>query len=182
MSRFLNTEILLIWIYYLNFLPLILNLFNWLLNDTYGNPLQCSCLENPRDRLPSMGSHRVGHNWSDLAWHSIAWGFPGGSMVKNLPANAGDASSIPEAGRSPGRGNDNPLQYFCLENLRDRETWQATFHGVTKSWRQQSTTHMHTNTMFSESHMRLVMLQALINYSVANSLFLERGPQNTCYR
>ena len=46
-------------------------------------------------------------------------GFTGGSMVKNPPANAeaaGDASSIPGPGRSPGEGNGNPLQYSCLEN------------------------------------------------------------------
>ena len=49
-------------------------------------------------------------------------GFPGGSMVKNLPANAGDAGLIPGLGRSPGKGNDNPLQYFCLENPVDRGT------------------------------------------------------------
>ena len=103
--------------------------------------------------------------------------FPGGSVVRNLPTNAGDAGL-----RSPGGRNGNPLQYFCLENPSDRETWQATVHGVTKSWTQQSPTHMHTHTMFYESHMRLVMLQALIIYSVANSLFLEREPRNTCYR
>ena len=44
-------------------------------------------------------------------------GFPGGSMVKNLPANAG---LIPRLGRFPGKGNDNPVQYFCLENPTDR--------------------------------------------------------------
>ena len=43
-------------------------------------------------------------------------GFPGGSVVKNPPANAGDIGSIPGPGRSPGRGNGNPLQYSCLEN------------------------------------------------------------------
>ena len=43
-------------------------------------------------------------------------GFPGGSMRKNPPANAGDAGLIPVLGRSPGEGNDNPLQYSCLEN------------------------------------------------------------------
>ena len=48
-------------------------------------------------------------------------GFPGGSMVKNLPANAGDAGSIPGSGRSPGGGNANPFQYSCLENSMDRE-------------------------------------------------------------
>ena len=59
-------------------------------------------------------------------------GFPGGSVVKDPPANAGDASLIPELGRSPGEGNGNPLQYSCLENSMDRGAWWATVHGVTK--------------------------------------------------
>ena len=61
-------------------------------------------------------------------------GFPGGSVVKNLPANAGDSratGSIPESGRSPGEGNGHPLQYSCLENSMDKEAWWATVHGVT---------------------------------------------------
>ena len=45
-------------------------------------------------------------------------GFPGGSVVKNPPADAGDTQSIPGSGRSPGEGNDNPLQYSCLGNPR----------------------------------------------------------------
>ena len=56
-------------------------------------------------------------------------GFPGGAVVKNLPANAGDAGdtgSISGLGRSPGGGHGNPLQYSCLENLMDRGAWQAT--------------------------------------------------------
>ena len=44
-------------------------------------------------------------------------GFLGGSTVKNLPANAGDAGSIPGSGKSPGEGNDNPLQYSCWDDL-----------------------------------------------------------------
>ena len=51
-------------------------------------------------------------------------GFPGGTVVKNLPANTGDAKnvgSIPGSGRSPGVGNGNPLQYSCLENSKDRD-------------------------------------------------------------
>ena len=60
-------------------------------------------------------------------------GFPGGSVVKNLPANAGDAGSVPGLGRSPSEGNGNPLQYSCLENFMDRGTWQAAALGVTKS-------------------------------------------------
>ena len=52
-------------------------------------------------------------------------------MVKNLPVDAGDkrdASSVPGLRRSPGGGHGNPLQYSCLENLMDREAWQATVH------------------------------------------------------
>ena len=56
----------------------------------------------------------------------------GGSVVKNPPANAGDAGSIPGSERSPRGGNDNPLQYYCLENPMDRGAWWATVHGVTK--------------------------------------------------
>ena len=60
--------------------------------------------------------------------------FPGGSVVKNLPANAGGAGSIPRWGRSPGGRQGNPLQNSCLENSLDREAWWATVHGVAKSW------------------------------------------------
>ena len=51
--------------------------------------------------------------------------FPGGSAVKNLPANARDEGLIPGLGRSPGEGNGNPLQYSCLGNPTDRVTWSA---------------------------------------------------------
>ena len=61
-------------------------------------------------------------------------GLPGGSVVKNLPANTGDVGSDPGSGRSPGEGNGNPLQDSCLENPVDRGAWQATVHGVVKSW------------------------------------------------
>ena len=60
------------------------------------------------------------------------WGFPGGSPVMNLPANAGALGSSPGLGRSPGEGNGNLLQYSCLENPMDRRAWWATVHGVTK--------------------------------------------------
>ena len=59
-------------------------------------------------------------------------GFPGGSVVKNPPANAGDAGSIPGSGRSPGVGNGNPLQYSCLGNPMDRGAWWATVPGLTE--------------------------------------------------
>ena len=63
-------------------------------------------------------------------------GFPGGTVVKNPSANAGDARDtglIPGSGRSSGGGNDNPLQYSCLEDPMDRGPWQAIVHGVAKS-------------------------------------------------
>ena len=53
-------------------------------------------------------------------------GVPGGSVVKNPPANAGDMGLIPGSGRSPGGENGNPLQYSYLENPMDRGAWQAT--------------------------------------------------------
>jgi len=59
-------------------------------------------------------------------------GLPGGSVVKNLPANAGDGGSISRLGRSPGEENGNPIQYSCLESPMDRGAWWATVHGVTK--------------------------------------------------
>ena len=58
---------------------------------------------------------------------------PDGSVVKNPPANAGDMDSVSGLGRSPGEGNGNPVQYFCLEISMDRGVWQATVHGVPKS-------------------------------------------------
>ena len=60
-------------------------------------------------------------------------GFPGGSAVKNLPANAGDKGSVLGLGRFPGGGNGNPLQYSCLENSMDRGARKAIVHGVSKS-------------------------------------------------
>ena len=68
-------------------------------------------------------------------------GFPGGSVIKNLPASVGDAGDVgstPESGRSPGGRNFNPLQYSCLENPMDRGALWATVHGITKHWTQLS--------------------------------------------
>ena len=58
--------------------------------------------------------------------------FPGGSVAKNLPTNAGDEGLIPRLGRSSRDGNGNPFQYSCLENPMDRGAWWAMVHGVTK--------------------------------------------------
>ena len=68
-------------------------------------------------------------NGKKSVWHD----FPGGSKVKNPPANIGDVGLIPGSGRSPGEGDGNPLQYSCLENPMDREAWWTTVHGVSQS-------------------------------------------------
>ena len=71
------------------------------------------------------------HEWLALFYSQVG-GFPGGSVVQNPPANAGDTSSIPRWGRSPGEGNDSLLQYSCLGNPMDREACRATVHGITR--------------------------------------------------
>ena len=57
--------------------------------------------------------------------------FPGGSVITNPPANAGDSGLILGLGKAPGEGNGNPLQYSCLGNPKDRRAQQTTAHGVT---------------------------------------------------
>ena len=96
--------------------------------------------------LSSIGSHRVGHNWSDLAaaaayYICILCIIYGASqvvlVVKKLPAKAGDvrdAGWIPGLGRSPGEGHGNPLHYSYLENPIDRGAWQATVWRVRQDW------------------------------------------------
>ena len=70
----------------------------------------------------------------ELLEHILILGFPGGSDSKESACNAGDPGTFPGSGRSPGEGNGNPLQYSSLENSMDRGAWQATVHGVAKSW------------------------------------------------
>ena len=60
--------------------------------------------------------------------------FAGGSDGKESTCNARDLGSVPGLERSPGEGNGNPLQHSCLENPSERGTWEATVHGVAKSW------------------------------------------------
>ena len=62
----------------------------------------------------------------------ILQSFPRRSVGKESACSAGDRGLIPGSGRSPGEGNDNPLQNSCLENPMDRGAWQATVHGVTR--------------------------------------------------
>jgi len=87
-----------------------------------------SCLRS----LIKIWNLKPGKNRTLCTDFSKQLGFPAGSVIKNLPANAGDAISIPGPGRSPGEGNGNPLQYSCLENPMDRGAWSATVHGVTE--------------------------------------------------
>ena len=85
--------------------------------------------------LQSMGLQRVRHNLvaeQKQETPATMRGFPGGSVVKNPPANTGDVGLIAGSGRSPGEGNGNPLQYSGLENPMNRGAWQATVHGIAK--------------------------------------------------
>ena len=77
-------------------------------------------------------------NYLKLPFH-----FPGGSDGKASVYNVGDLGSSPGSGRSPREVNDNPLQYYCLENPIDRGAWQAAVHGVTKSGHDLATKHHH---------------------------------------
>ena len=82
--------------------------------------------------IPGLGRSPEEGNGYPLQY---PWGFLGGSVVKNPPANArdaGDIGLIPESGRSPGEGNDNPFHCSCLGNILDRGAWQAPVLGIAK--------------------------------------------------
>ena len=84
----------------------------------------------------TVGEGKGRTNW-ESSYNIQNRGLPGGSVVKNPPANTdatGDAGSIPGSGRSSGGGNGNPLQYSGQENSMDRWAWWTIVHGVTKSW------------------------------------------------
>ena len=93
------------------------------------------CMDREAWQVTVHGLQKVGHNWATK--HSMSWlDFRGGTLVKNLPANAGDANDaglIPVLGRYLGGGNGHPLQYSCLENSMGRGDWRVTVHGVAKS-------------------------------------------------
>ena len=84
--------------------------------------------------LPSEDTVRRQLSAAKEALHQnlTSWDFPGGPVVKNPPASAGDTGSIPRSGRSSAGGHGNPLQYSYLENPTDRGAWQATVRRVTK--------------------------------------------------
>ena len=96
-----------------------------------GNPLQCSCLENPRDsRAWWAAVYGVAQSRTQLKRLSSS---SSGSSGKGSACNAGYLGSVPGLGSSPGEGNGCQLQYFCLENSMGRGAWWATVHGVAKS-------------------------------------------------
>ena len=102
-----------------------------------GNSLQYPCLENSMDRRAwRVIVHRVTKSQTELI--DLTLPLPLQSVVKNLPANVGDVGLIPGQGRSPGEGNDHPLQYSRLGNSTNRGAWQATVHGVAESQTQLS--------------------------------------------
>ena len=102
-----------------------------------GNPLQCSCLENPTDRGAWWAAvYGVAQSWTQLKQLSSSsssssfslWASLVAQLVKKSPCNVGDLGSIPGLGRSPGEGKGYPLQYSGLENSMD-----CIVHRVTKS-------------------------------------------------
>ena len=74
------------------------------------------------------------YSCGNLLMLKITLGFPDGSDGKESACNSGDLGLILGSGRFPGEGNSNPLQYSSLDNSMDRGAWQATVHGVVKSW------------------------------------------------
>ena len=90
-------------------------------------------LEYKKNTQNSIIRKKLNLKWTNgLYRHVTKLGFPGGSLAKNPPANAGDVGLLSELGRSHGEGNSDSLQYSCLENPMDRGAWQATVHGVTR--------------------------------------------------
>ena len=85
--------------------------------------------------------------------NELSWGFSDGSVVKNPPANAGASGLIPGLGRSPGEGQGNSLQYFCLENHRDRGAWRAAVHRVAESDTTEATARTHACTCLLSASM-----------------------------
>ena len=106
-----------------------------------GTSLQYPYLEKFHGQRNLVGYSPWDRKEPDMNEHSTAqfilntgWDFPGGSDSKASAHNVGDPSSIPGSRRYSGEGNGNPLQDSCLENSMDRGAFQATIHGVTRSW------------------------------------------------
>ena len=111
--------------------------FVWLGAPGGGTLYGCACGGLNSTHLSTAFSASIPPASSNNAWfgeeRGAGMGFPGGSEGKESACNAEDLGSIPGSGRSPGEGNDYPLQYSCLENPMDRGVWQATACGIAKS-------------------------------------------------
>ena len=88
---------------------------------------------SPQPCVSTLTLLHVGQQTQVWFGNTLTPAFPGDSVGKEAALNAEDPGSIPEAGRSPGEGNGNPLQYSCLENSMDKGAWWSTVHGVTNS-------------------------------------------------
>ena len=101
---------------------------------TYGHIIKTENICVSKD---IMGSEKIAYRTENKSASPMSYlGFPGGTVVKNPPANAGDTGdmgSIPGSGRSPGIGNGNPLQYSCLGNPMARGAWQVTVQSSRQS-------------------------------------------------
>ena len=94
--------------------------------------ITCSCAGETACWIPVCALAQPG--WDQIFLSKPSWQtFLGGSVVKKPPAKAGATGWIPHSGRSPGKGNGNPLQYSCLENPKDRGAWWTTVHGIAES-------------------------------------------------
>ena len=115
----------------------------------------CKCTELYTLSSESYMARILLHFFFLLEKEIRTYDFPGGAVVKNLPANAGDtrdAGSTPGSGRCPGGGNGNPLQYSCLKKFH-RGAWWATVHGITKSRTQLSArARTHTRRTYTSGH------------------------------
>ena len=117
-------------------------------------------------------------------WGIVALGFPGGSVVKNPPANAGDARDLgllPGLGRSPGKGNGNSLQYSYLRNPMDRWAWWTTVHGIAKELDTTEYTHTHTHTHTHGCFTNLYVFLQWNESVIRNSSFLDLSPTHQPY-
>ena len=122
--------------------------------------------------LPLCSKYYTSHQLFEAVTHSLTHykGFPGGSVIKNVPANAGaagNAGSIPGLGRSPGEGTDNLLQYSCLENSMDRGAWWATVHGVTENWTRLSD--------WALTHYKVTASAELANFESLPLVYIQSG-------
>ena len=107
---------------------------------------------NPASSFFSLSPYCFSFSQLDLG------GFPGGSDGKESACNAGDPGWNPGLRRSPGEGNDYPLQSSCLENSMDRGAWRATVHGVAKNrWSQLCDSHFHLQLDLKPCEGRLVL-------------------------